>query len=350
MFDYLNEVLFIYGKNRRNNTYKQAMALKKRGDAYLFNLLCQEYINRFKWTYEPADGVKTIATELIERTILFGGAVGFAKYVQSNGTYQETTWRNFRVSGMDDRSFYGYPNQCTLTDYSGKVVGKYIPTQKQDLAEIANCSLIYDNFQGWNPLWTIFYYVERLSGINASINACVKNILGTSIISCSREQARDVERQRQSASIGVPYLVWFDDGDVRPPEIKLISTPGASEELKTLYEAFDKTHHDYLQSIGIRVNNEMNKKSGITPIEIIENRMNVDIILNSAYEARKEGIEMAKKIGLEGLSVSLDNFESLIGDYDKNGNRITNVDPEASEINKDVKDNPEGGEDNNVDL
>lgn len=339
MFDYLNEFLFLCGSNRRSSTYKRAMAIKKRGDAYLFNLLCQEWTSRMRWTYEPEDGRKTIATELIERTILFGSVCGIARYRQEAGTYSETTWRNFRVSGMDNLSFYGYPNRCTLSDYSGRAVGQYIPVQEQELDSIANCALVYDNFSGWNPLLTVVYYVERLSQINASINACVNNILGTSLITCSREQAREVEKQRQSASIGVPYLVRYDDIDVRIPKPELISTPGASEELKTLYEAFDKTHHDYLQTIGIRVNNEINKKSGITPMEIIENRMNVDLILNDAFACRKKCIGLAERIGLTGLSVSLDNFESLTGDYDKNGVRIQNVDPVASEIN--------GGDENN---
>lgn len=331
--DYLNEILFLYGRNRRNNTYKQAMMLKKRGDAYIFNFLCSEWISRFRWNYEPDDGRKTIATELIEKTILFGTVCGFAKFIQTNGSYTDESWRNFRVTGMDNLSFYGYPNRCTLTDYSGRITGTYIPVQEQEADGIANCALIYDNFNGWTPLWTIFYYVDRLSVINASINACVRNILGTSIITCTKEQAREVEKQREASSIGIPYLVRYDDIDVRPPKPEMITTPGAAEELKTLYEAWDKTHHDYLQAIGIRVDNKMDKKAGLTPLEIVENRMNVDLILNSCFEARKKGIELAKRVGLTGLSVSLDNFENLVGDYDKNGDRITNVDPEGSNVN-----------------
>lgn len=343
MYDYLNEVLFLYGKNRRNGTYKKAMQLKKRGDAYLFNLLCQEWVSRFRWKYEPADELKTVATELIERTILFCGACGFAKYKQTAGEYVEETWRNFRVTGLDSLSFYGYPNSCTLTDYAGHVAGKFLPVQEQETANVANCALIYDNFTGWSPLFTVMYFTERLSQLNTSIGACVQNILGTSIISCSREQAREVEKQREGAYIGVPFIVRYDDTEIRPPRPELIATDGAGEELKILYEAFDKTHADFLQSIGVRVNNEMNKKSGITPMEIVENRMNVDLILNAAYAARLKGIELAERIGLSGLSVSLDNFESLTGDYDKNGNRIQNVDPTASEVNKGGGDDVEQG-------
>lgn len=339
MFDYLNECIAFWGRsNRRDATYKQAQLIKKRGDAYLFNFLCTEFTSRFRWKYEPADGRRTIATELIERTILFGGACAFARVNKTNGSYTDDSWRNFRVAGMDNLSFYGYPNKCTLTDYAGRTYGERIPVQEQEYDTFANCGLIYDNFTGWSPLWTIFYYVDRLSVINTSIEACVRNILGTSVITCTREQARAIEKQRTAAAVGVPYIIHFDEDDLKPPAAAIMSTNGASDELRTLYQSFDKTHHDFLQSIGIRVNSEIDKQTGVTPMEIIENRMNVDLILNDAFETRKKGIELAKRIGLEGLSVSLDNFENQVGDYDKNGNKIPADKP------KNEPERPEGGE------
>lgn len=339
MFDYLNECIALWGRsNRRDATYKQAQKIKKRGDAYLFNFLCSEFTSRFRWKYDPADGRKTIATELIERTILFGGSCAFARVNKTNGSYTDDSWRNFRVAGMDNLSFYGYPNRCTLTDYAGRTYGERIPVQEQEDDTFANCCLIYDNFTGWSPLWTIFYYVDRLSVINTSIEACVRNILGTSVITCTREQARDIEKQRTAAAVGVPYIIHFDEDDLKPPAAAIMSTSGASDELRTLYQSFDKTHHDFLQSIGIRVNSEIDKQTGVTPMEIIENRMNVDLILNDAFETRKKGIELAKRIGLEGLTVSLDNFENQVGDYDKNGNKIPADKP------KDEPEKTEGGE------
>lgn len=341
-FDYLNECIAFWGRsNRRDATYKRAQMIKRRGDAYLFNLLCSEYTSRFRWGYEPPDGRKTIATELIEQTILFGGMVAFMKLHLEHGSYAEDTWRNFRVSGADNQSFYSYPNKCTLTDYAGKTYGEHIPVQEQEDDTFADCVMIYDNFSGWSPLWTIFYYVDRLSVINTSIEACVHNILGTSVITCTKEQARDIEKQRTAAAIGVPYIIHYDEDDLKPPSASIMSTSGASDELRILYSAFDKTHHDYLQSIGIRVNSEIDKQTGVTPMEIIENRMNVDLILNDSLATRKKGIELAKRIGLEGLSVSLDNFENRTGDYDRNGNKIP-----ADNQEKDPAEPEGGGEDN----
>lgn len=327
MFDYLNEVLMLYGaRNRRNGTYKKAMLIKQRGDANIFNALCREWCSRFKWEYQG----DTIAPELIERTILFNGYCGLAEIAESNGSFADSSWRNFRVSAVDNQSFYGYPNSVELTDYVGRPYGRYIPVHDEDTSDIANCALIQDNFHGWTPLLTILYYAERMSQINASIEACIRNILGTSVIQCTHGQERQIVKQMTAASLGTPYIITYDENDIHPIEPKLLSTPGASDSLITLYESWDKTHGDYLQSIGIRTNAEINKKSGITPMEIVEDRQNVDLILNDGLNARLKGIKHFERIGGSGLSVTLDNFEGLVSDYDKNGNRIRNIDPLAS--------------------
>lgn len=348
MFDYLNEVLTVYGaRNRRNGTYKRALEIKRRGDANIFNMLCREYCSRFKWTSE----IVTIAPELIERTILFDGFCGLARISTKSGSYTSEDWRNFRVSAADNQSFYGYPNRVQLTDYVGRPYGFYIPVHDDDTSEIANCALIQDNFNNWTPLGSIIYYAERLSAINASIEGCIRNILGTSILQVPKGQERQVAKIMEGASVGVPWLIGYEQDGVTPLGLNLIKTQGAEQALVTLYEAWDKTHGDYLQSIGIRVNAEINKKSGVTPIEIVENRQNVDLILNDGLNARRKGIEQFERIGGYGLNVTLDNFEGLVSDYLNTGRRIQNVDmlasgqPEMSE--DDTESNASAGGDEN---
>ncbi len=341
MFDYLNEFMFVWSRGK-NNTYKQAMKLKKQGEAHLFNMLCQEWCSRFRWTTNE----KTINTNLIERTILFDAYCGIAKLTQSSENYSEETWRNWRVSGTDNQSFYGLPNRATLTSYNGKITGGYIPVQDDDLSDIANSVLIRDSFQKPFdlPINTILYYAERLSVVNTSINACIKNILGTSAIVCSQEQREQIIKQRESASLGIPYLLVYDDiyGVNGIGQTQLLSTAGASEELTVMFNAFDKIHADYLQSIGIRANNSADRKSGITPLEITENRKNCDLILRDGLEARKKACEQLKRIGLNDLDVDLDYFEGLVNDYIDTGETMNNVEPEYAK--------DKGGEKNDTEL
>lgn len=327
MFDYLNEYLFLFrGVKGRNGTVRQAQQLKRRGDYYIFNKLCSDWCSRIKWKYNPVDGKNTIATELIEKTILFNNACGIIKYKENfktpNGIFTDESWRNVRPSGFNNQSFYGYTSTFTGTAYNGQQIGTFIPVQQQETSAIANSILIYDNLNGWSPLSIIFRYAEILSGINTAINACLKNITGMTVITCTPEQSEMIVKQRQAAEMGVPYVLEYIDDTTVGPEPKLMKTPGTNEELKTLYEAYDKTYHDFLQTIGIRVNNEMDRHSGITPMEIVENRMNVDIVLNDALDTRKQAIELGKRIGLEGLEPTLDNFENKTGDYTADGTKI----------------------------
>ena len=333
MFDYLNEFLLVWSRGKNNNTYRQAMRLKRLGEAHIFNMLCQEWCSRFRWSTSE----KTINTNLIERTILFDAYCGISNLHQTNKTYTEDTWRNWRVSGTDNQSFYGLPNTATLTSYNGKEKKSCIPVQDDDLSDIANCVLIRDSFQKPFdlPINTILYFAERLSTVNTSINACIKNILGTSAIICSAEQREQIIKQRESASLGVPYLIVYDDisGLSGIGQTQLLSTQGASEELTVMFNAFDKIHADYLQSIGIRANNSADRKSGITPLEITENRKNCDLILRDGLEARKKACEQVKRIGLMDLEVDLDYFEGLVNDYTETGEQISNVQPDYKEGN-----------------
>lgn len=331
MFDYLNEFLFFAGRtNRRANSYRQALAIKKRGDALLFNQLCNEWAGRFKWEYEPADEKQTIATELIELTILTAGMCAIFPYSQKQGSYEEASFRNGRPAQVGNLSFYGYPSTVEITSYNGDNVGRFMPVQDEDPTSIANCVLIYDNATRWSPIQTIMFYVDRLSVINTSINACIRNILGTEIINCTQEQAKTIIKQREAGAVGVPYLISYDEYQGKT-NVDLLTSSGASDELKTLFEAFDKTHADFLQSIGVRANNEIDKKSGVTPIEIVENRQNVDLILNQCYESRLRAIRQAERIGITPgtLKCVLSNFDRLTVEYDADGHKINADNPDG---------------------
>lgn len=350
-YDYLNDVLMLYSSRKRDGTYRKAMALKRKGDAVIFNNLCREWISRFKWTVTAKDAA--IDTNLIERAILFDGMAAFRRisreelfskrFFEFGKESSELKWRLFRVSGNDNLSFYGYPNRANLTDFSGVSYGASLVleddddlTEKKEISE-KMCVLVYDSVLSAPPFLSVLYYAEKLSIIEASINACIQNIMGTTVIVCSKEQEKQILKERNAARVGVPWVVRYDELYKSGENINLMNTPGASEELKTLYEAYNKIHADFLQSIGIRANNEVDKKSGVTPIELIQSRQNVDLILNNALGMRKKAIKQLKIMGLEGVEVDLDNFDSIVADYDANGNKINKVD------NKPQKEK-EGGE------
>lgn len=335
--DYLSELMLLTRGRSRDGTYNRAMKLKTRGDAIIFNQLAREWISRFKWEV-PKSNTCAIAPELIERAILFGGVAAFrrvstAELVKRSfsplknqkGTYGdvETQWRLFCVSGTDNLAFYGYPTRAYLTSFAGASFGYSMVQEEGDILNREDmCVLAFDSPLCSFPYLTVLYYAEKLSMIETSINAAIQNIMGTSIITCSKEQEKQVLKERKAAQVGVPWVVRYDEIYKSGEGMQLLTTEGATEALKTLYEAQNKIHADYLQSIGIRANNEVDKRTGVTPLEIVQSRQNVDIILNNAYLQRQKAVLQLEKAGLKGVKVNLENFDTLIADYDAQGNKL----------------------------
>lgn len=334
--DYLNEFIALARSRRRDGTYRRALALKTRGDAVIFNQLAKEWISRFKWEVPKEDGC-AISSELIERYVLFDGMAAFRRIstkeiidksfrpLDKEGTYGniETQWRMFSVSGTDNLSFYGYPTRAFLTDRAGRTYGYSLVQEEGDILNREDmCVLVMDSSLCDYPIMNVLYYAEKMSMVEASINAAIQNITGTTIIVCSKEQEKQVLKERKAASVGVPWVVRYDELYKSGEGVQLLKTEGTEEALKVLYEAQNKIHADYLQSIGIRANNEVDKKSGVTPMEIIQSRQNVDLILNNALEQRKKAISQLEKAGLKGVKVDLENFDTQTALYDASGQKI----------------------------
>lgn len=342
MYDYLNEFLFWTSRLKRRNEYARAVMWKKTAGRIIFNSLCHSWVSRFTWKSPE----KTINTDIIERSILFGSCVAFAKMYPMDGDIlgNERVWLSGLVSAQNNLSHYGMPTGITITDYVGRIKGTYMPVLDElpdDM--LANCAIIRDNFIGMVPILSVMYHTERLLDIDTSIRACVKNIRGTTIIACSEEQSKTVKASIEAAEVGVPYVLTYNRLDPEMIPAQLMSTPGAAEELKTLYEAADKVKADFLQEIGVRVNNEMDRRSGITPIEIVENRQNIDESINAFKAAREKGIRQCREIGLE-LSVSTSNLESTVSSYDSQGNKIDPNGGESSDNPNDPAPNPANSE------
>lgn len=351
--DYLNELMLMTRGRSRDGTYNRAMKLKMRGDTVIFNQLAREWISRFKWEVPKSDTC-AIAPEIIERSILFNGCVAFRKVstqelikksftplIKNEGRYGdvENQWRAFCTSGTDNLAFYGYPTRAYLTDFAGKSYGYCMVQADGDILDRDDmCVLAFNSPMFDFPYLNVLYYAEKLSMVETSINAAIQNILGTSIITCSKEQEKQVLKERKAAQCGVPWVVRYDELYKSGEGIQLLTTEGASEALKTLYEAQNKIHADYLQSIGIRANNEVDKRSGVTPLEIVQSRQNVDLILNNAYIQRKKAVEQLEKAGLKGIKVTLENFDTPTALYDASGQKIEQAN------NNDGESRPGGGE------
>lgn len=302
MYDYLTEVLYFYGrKNREGATYRAAKQIKAQGDIYLFNKLCREWASRFEWQC-PDD----VMASQIEKIILTSGVCGI--YRDANGDIKAA-----RATGLAGLNEYGMPNKCSLVDLSGKLVGTFLPIQGVEADGISNCVLIYDNYLGDKPMMSIIYYYQRLSQISASLWGGLQNILGTQIIHAPKETMKDVERQREAARLGVPYVISYDTVyDGNNPQIEIIASPPPTESVKLLQESFEKTHHDFLVSIGIYANTEIDKTSGVSDLEISTNIEKTDTILDTAKKSRDIAVKQLKALGINDISYKPAEFLSSV--------------------------------------
>lgn len=311
-FDYLNEFLF-FNKNRaKRGSYVEAKRLDAMGGKYYFNLLCARWCSRYKWEY-TAD-FQTIATELIEKSILMRGSCAIARRPELPAPADSLPF-NFLPSSINKKGFYGYPTNVMLQDFAGQTYGQRLVVLDSDYGFTGDCVLITDNAMGHRPIETILFYADRLQKINNQVNVCIANIKGTVYLTAPDELQKDIAKAHLDSINGQPVIIGKEFGDnVR---MDFFESSPAVDSLKALYEAFDKTLADFDLDIGIRSNGQMNKQSGVTPLEITENRQGVTLKLNQGLDQRKKSIKQLERIGITGLSVDLGNFENKTSELDQ---------------------------------
>lgn len=317
--DYLAEYLH-FNTNRRDRLCEIARNLKRRGHNIIFNSLCNDYINVFKWQGKHT----TIDYDLIEKEIMFNGVVAFTKSLKGLENYPFIA----KATGYTSFGYYCKPTAVLLSDFMGQPRGTQTVVLDSDIDTLGKCVLCTDNRMGEKPIHVILYYAMQLSTIRTKIIQCVTNIRGASIVSVPEEQleqAKNIYRDIDEGKSITFLSTSIENLDIKP---QILTTDGASEELKTLYESYDKTYNDYLQSLGVQANNEIDKKSGISPVEVVANRSVIRERLQGRLEVRRKAIEQMKRIGIEGIEVSMSDERILnaieINEVGKNESKLQN--------------------------
>lgn len=315
--DYLNELINQRSRRRKkDSSYSQAIILKNRGYNELFNKMCRAYLSLIKVDYNKKP--RSIDTDKFCQSLMYDGMVGVSKI--------EGQPRCYAVYGAQNESFYAYPNKVYLADYMGRRRGvgiTVLDTDDDNVAGIANCAIVYATQDHETPVNTILYYADVLSNIRTSINTCLANITGTRIFLCTKEQQKMWDTEFTRAMNGQPVIISSSVDDLQSFESKLLTAPGTAEELKTLMEAYDKHYADFLNWAGYKINNEIDKKSGVTPLEIVGNNEIINSTLSYRIESIEKGIEQCERIGISGLSVNVDRLKSKTPQYDDKGNVIS---------------------------
>lgn len=294
MYDLYNA--FFFGCGAGKSAARKGTLTKKWAALNIFYRLLDLVRGRFTYELGP-----DMDARFLELCLIYSGRAAILDYLGEivNGEVQAgNSW-----------SRYGYLNNCTITDFMGKSYGQYIPDMPGNV--MSDCVVVYDNGYNVPPIGRIQWYADRLATIQGSINSCIMNLRGSTVISCSKEQEKAVKNAFMNAADGVPVILSFDqhEGGLQL-EPRIITNPQTADILRVLTETFDKTMAEFLTEFGINANGIINKLSGISDTELEQNEQMTEIAFNQAYNSRKEGLKRAsEKFGIK-LEVK-PNFHTL---------------------------------------
>lgn len=291
--------LFFFGPCHGKNAAKDGVIRKKWGALNIFYRLLDLVRGRF--VYELPD---TMDDRSLELNMIYSGK---SAIFQKDGEIL-----NAEVQSGNSWSRYGYLNNCTLVDFMGRSYGRFIPNLPGNV--MPDCAIVFDNKYNVPPISRIKWYADRLATIQGSINSCIANLRGSTIISCSIEQKKPIENAYRNAADGMPVILSFDqhEGGLQAgPQI--LTNPQTPDILKALQETHDKTMAEFLTEFGINANGIINKLSGISDEELKQNVQMTEIAFNQAYKSRQEGLEKASEMfGVEmKVKPNFDAFDTL---------------------------------------
>lgn len=247
-----------------------------------FYYLLSLKMNRFKYTL--AD---TMDARFLELCLITSGNAGFADI---NGNIM-----NLAIQSGSTLTPYGYYLNYQLADYNGKSYGAFVPNTPD--AVNPDSAIIWDNMNHVPGISRIIWYAERLTTLQSSIGACIANLKGTTIITCSREQKKPIEKAWRAAGDGLPVILDFGKEDgLMQLEPKIITNPQTADILESLQEAYDKTLAEFCVENGINANSIINKLSGVSASELQQTAERTQIALFDAFNARREGLDGVNRL------------------------------------------------------
>lgn len=307
MFEFYDS--FFFGSNKKSLS-DIGIQNKKWSGLLIFYKLLDLVTGRF--TYGLPD---SMSDRFLEMCLICSGQ---AAIIEKDGELL-----NLRITAGNTVSRYGYYNNFQLVDYSGRSYGNFIPNCPGNIG--ADAALIRNRKScSVPPIYRIKWYADRLTRIQGSINSCIMNMRGSTVIQCSKEQEKPIRKAFQDAEDGVPVILSFNEfegGYQAAPTI--ITNPQTPALLKELQEAYDKTMADFLTEFGINAHGVINKLAGVSTRELEQNAQATEIALKADYNARIEDLaKAAEMFGSAPLTCEI----AFDTDYNDNVNDEEEVD------------------------
>lgn len=284
--------VFFFGMNSKKSVSEDYKLNKKWAGLNIFYELLAMVLGRFNYNLPETMDDRYFELCLISRS-MNGTAIG-----------KDGAVSNYKIGYGNRLSKYGYFNNVNLMDYMGRSQGQFIPDLPGNV--MPDCVITYDNKFNIPPIYRIMWYANRLTELQGSISSCIGNLKGTVIFKCTKEQEPAIKRAWKNANDGSPVIIAFDLNEgANDLEPQVMTSQQTGEILKQLQEAYDKTMADFLTEFGINANGVINKLSGISDSELMQNDQARQINLMNAFEMRKKGIEKINAMFGTNCSVEL---------------------------------------------
>lgn len=310
MFDFYEFFFFGGGCKGHRNALAEAKINKNWAGLNIFYTLLNIVMNMVKLNLPKTMDARSSMLYLIS-------SGHFAITRIKNGKYDpEGDLMNLNISDMNNMTPYGLPLNMGLIDFTGKSYGRFIPYTPTNI-DIANCAIVYWNKKDVPPIYRILWYAKRLMELQSSISASISNLKGTVVVRCEKEQENVVKQAWRAADEGLPVIFTYKGAENfgNPPELLCNNITG--DVLKQLQETYDKTIADFCGEFGVNANMVLNKLSGVSDKELSQNDQRNEILSNSVINSIRDGLNDAKMLFNEDMSVEF-SFENMYNGDDEN--------------------------------
>lgn len=220
-----------------------------------FNRLLNLSLNTFKWDGLP----ETCDVRLMEQALLWRGMMCFYRDKQGNvwsysaGPGGKRTKMGYYANGFW-YALNGENGQCEF----------YWPFMDNTNA---NAVLCLDNEQQWPHINYIFRGAERIADARRAMDVAAQNSKYPFILQCSEEQKETILSIYNDAYNNEPLIIVHKNNDYTHQPMTL-NTNANEGRVKELWDYYQNTYSDILETLGIQTNRNEDKKERMTIQEV----------------------------------------------------------------------------------
>lgn len=220
-----------------------------------FNQLVNMALDIFEWSNLP----ETCDPRMIETALLWRGYCAF--YKDKNGVI----W-SYSAGPGGELTKYGYPNKGYLYALNGTTeqCKFYWPFMDNSDADGVLC---LDNKLGYPMINYIIRGAERIADARRALDVAAQNSKRPYIFAGTEEQVNTIKELYNDIANNQPYLI-VDENNINGIKPIILNTNANSTPIKDLWSYYLNTKSDVLQSIGINVNQNTDKKERMTTTEV----------------------------------------------------------------------------------